>query len=126
MGVDLKVASSRPAIVEVALTGKLEREDYEEFAPAIDALIREHGKIRLLVRLVDFQGWSAGALWEDLKVDLKHFNDIERLAFVGEETWEKGMAAFCKPFTTAEIRFFTPVEIDDARAWLNQDVTESA
>jgi hypothetical protein len=54
----------------------------------------------------DFHGWDAGALWEDAKFDLKHFADIERLAFVGEKKWEKGMAQFCRPFTKATIRYF--------------------
>jgi len=32
----------------------------------------------------DFQGWDAGALLEDVKFDVKHFSDIEWLAFVGD------------------------------------------
>ena len=55
----------------------------------------------MLVRLHDFHGWTAGALWEDIKFDLKHFAHIERLALVGDRKWEAGMAVFCKPFTTA-------------------------
>jgi hypothetical protein len=51
-------------------------------------------------------------------VDVKHFNDIERLAIVGEERWHKWMASFCKPFTTATVRYFTFAQIDQAHAWL--------
>ena len=40
----------------------------------------------------DFHGWDAGALWEDIKFDLKHFSDIERVAMVGEKKWQKGMS----------------------------------
>ncbi len=120
MSVDLEVESSKPPVLTVELSGKLEQSDYEQFVPAVETLIQEHGKIRLLVRLGDFDGWSAGALWEDIKFDARHFNDIERLAIVGDEKWEKGMAVFCKPFTTAEVRFYPIEKTDQARAWLEE------
>jgi hypothetical protein len=104
--------------LEIELSGRLTKEDYETFVPKIEAAIAEHGKLRMLVRLTDFHGWNAGALWEDLKFDARHFTDIERLAIVGEKTWEKGMAVFCKPFTTAEVRYYDKDELDRARAWV--------
>ena len=68
--------------------------------------------------MFDFHGWNAGALWDDLKFDLKHFSDIERLAIVGDKAWEKGMSVFCRPFTTATIRYFDRSAIEDARQWV--------
>ncbi len=105
-------------VVAVSLTGKLTKEAYESFVPMTEELIRQHGKIRLLVSLHDFHGWDAGALWEDMKFDVKHFNDIERLAIVGETKWEKGMSIFCRPFTLAKIKYFDKADIDSARAWI--------
>jgi hypothetical protein len=52
----------------------------------------------------DFQGWDARALWEDIKWDAKHFNQIERVAMVGDKKWQEWMAAFCKPFTLGTCR----------------------
>ncbi|MBI1371966.1 MAG: STAS/SEC14 domain-containing protein [Phycisphaera sp.] len=108
-------------IVEVHVTGKLTSDDYHDFVPEVERLVERHGKVRILFDMHDFHGWTAGALWEDFKFDLKHFNHIERLAVVGETKWEKGMAAFCKPFTTAKIRYFDRSEIDAARDWINAE-----
>ena len=58
------------------------------------------------------------SLWEEVKFDVKHFNDIERVAIVGETTWEKWMAMFCKPFTTAKIRYFPVEQAAEARTWI--------
>ena len=44
-----------------------------------------------------------------------------RLAIVGEKRWHKGMAAFCKPFTTAEIRYFEHDGVDEARDWIEKE-----
>ena len=105
-------------ILEVDLHGKLSREDYERIGPDIEKMIREHGKIRILVTMHDFDGWDAGGLWEDLKWDVKHFDDVEKLAIVGEERWQKWMVGFCKIFTTGTVRYFPFARLDDAHEWL--------
>ena len=59
----------RPGVkfVEIDLRDKLSREDFQSFVPEIEQQIQQHGKLRLLVRVHDFHGWTAGGLWEDLK-----------------------------------------------------------
>ncbi|QDT00606.1 SpoIIAA family protein [Adhaeretor mobilis] len=106
-------------VIEVRVTGKLTAEAYETFVPFVEQRIQQHGKIRFLVVMHDFHGWDAGALWEDIKFDLKHFSDIDRLAIVGESKWEQGMAVFCRPFTTAKIKYFDVSKLDAAREWIN-------
>ena len=103
----------------VRVSGKLDKQDYEQFVPEVEGLVERHGKIRVLLETHDFHGWEAGALWEDIKFNVKHFNDIERLAVVGEKKWEKGMTTFCKPFTTAKVRFFEHDQADEALAWID-------
>jgi len=110
--------TSEGKVLEIELTGRLQEEDYGRFVPTVERLVKQHGKIRMLVEMHDFHGWSAGALWEDIKFDLRHFGDIERLAIVGEKAWERGMAAFCRPFTTAKVRYFERSAMDQARGWL--------
>ncbi len=108
-------------VLEVRVTGKLTKESYQEFVPAVDEQIKEHGKLRILFVMLEFHGWTAGAMCEDLKFDLKHWKDIERLAIVGDKKWEKGMATFCKPFTKAQIRYFDIRQLEDARQWLESE-----
>lgn len=108
-------------ILEINVTGKLTKADYEQFVPEIERLIEAHGKLRVLLAMHDFHGWTAGALWEDIKFDARHFSDVQRLAILGETRWQKGMAAFCKPFTTAKVRYFDynqPGAAEQARSWL--------
>ena len=59
-------------------------------------------------------------MWEDVKFDLHHFAHIERLALVGESRWEAGMAVFCKPFTTAKVRYFDESKADEASTWIHE------
>lgn len=109
-------------ILYVNATGKLAKADYERWIPEMEQLIKRHGKLRILFEMRDFHGWEAGALWEDLKFDLKHFKDIERLAMVGDKRWEHGMAVFCKPFTTAKVRYFDQSQSAEAKTWLEAEM----
>lgn len=117
MDSSLEIVSSGKSL-HVKVTGKLTKESYQIFAPAVDELVAEHGKLRILFEMHDFHGWTMGAMWEDMKFDYKHWHDIEKLAIVGESKWEAGMAAFCKPFTSANIKYFDHEKLDDAQTWL--------
>jgi hypothetical protein len=121
MAVEL-VQEAGGQVLRVRITEELAQGDYALFVPEIERLIAQYGKVRLLVEMVNFRGWTAGALWQDIKFDVKHFRDIERLALVGEKRWQKNMAAFCKPFTSAEIRYFDRSETNLARAWVEEGV----
>lgn len=110
-------------VMEVVLHGKLGRCDYESIVPDTERMIRQHGRIRILVTMRDFLGWDTAALWEDIKWNARHFHRIERLAIVGERTWHQWMTAFCKPFSTAQVRHFSPVRLDEARAWVECETT---
>jgi hypothetical protein len=55
---------------------------------------------------------------------VKHFSDIERLAFVGDRKWEAGMAAFCKPFTRAAVRYFDESKYEDALDWIKERIIQ--
>ena len=107
-------------VVTLKFREKLDKADYETFVPMIESQMRNGSPIRLLAELRDFEGWTAGALWEDTKFAAKHFNDIERLAVVGESRWQKGITVFVKPFTSADVRYFDIQEIDRARDWVRE------
>jgi len=78
----------------VHISGKVVKTDYEHFVPEFERLLQQHGKLRVLMDMTDFHGWDTGALWEDIKFDIKHFADIERLAMGGDRKWQHGMAMF--------------------------------
>ena len=100
------------------MSGKLHDEDYKKFVPAIDAAVAKQGKVRLLAQFHDFHGWDLHALWDDIKFSTTHCTKIDRIALVGEKTWEKWMAKVCKPFTMAKIQYFDAADIEKAWKWL--------
>jgi hypothetical protein len=114
------------SILILTLSGELTTADYDRFTPQVERAVKAHGKVRMLVRMHDFHGWTLGAVWKDIRFDARHFADIERLALVGDKRWEAGMAVFCRPFTTAKIRYFDETEADAATAWIHEGVAQTS
>ena len=100
------------------MSGKLHDQDYKKSVPIDDVTLAKHGTVRLLAWFHDFHGWDFHALWDDIKFSTTHCTKIDRIALVGEKTWEKWMATVCKPFTLAKVRYFDAAEIEAAKAWL--------
>ena len=113
-----QLPSASAKVLGFKMSGKLHDEDYKKFVPAVDAAIAKEGKVRLLAQLHDFHGWDMHALWDDIKFATTHCTKIERIAMVGDKTWEKWMAKVCKPFTMAKIKYFDAAQFDEAKAWL--------
>ena len=115
-----KLPQSTDKILGFRMSGKLHDADYKTFVPMVDAAIAKDGKVRLLAQFHDFQGWDAHALWDDIKFSSTHCTKIERIALVGDKTWEKWMACVCKPFTMAKIQYFDAAQSDAAWKWLQE------
>lgn len=107
-------------IVEVIASGKLTDADYGYFVPEFDALAKRYNKVRLLFEMSDFHGWEMKAALDDFKMGMKHYGHVERIAMIGEKTWQQWMAQFAKPFTTAEVRYFDKMEAAAGRAWIEE------
>lgn len=111
-------------ILEILATGKLSEDDYRKFTPEVERLIKQHGRVSILFEMSQFHGWEPGALWADIKFDFKHFADVDRLAIVGDRKWQEWMAKFCRPFTTARIRYFDHSHSETARLWVRESVSQ--
>lgn len=100
----------------VIASGRLTEEDYRGLAPRLHEAVERHGKLRLLILLRDFEGWTPKALIEDLRFDLRHRKDLERVAIVGERRWEEVRTRITTPFFSGSMRFFE--DEAEARGWL--------
>ena len=100
------------------VTGKLEAEDYKIFRPKLEKLLERENPLSLLIKLEDFEGWTAKAAWEDMKIGFQHRDDFLRIAIVGDSPWEKLMAGFGDLFTDTEVQYFE--DENDALKWVHQ------
>lgn len=97
---------SEGRFVALKAAGRLTDRDYKETIPKLEALIKEHGPIRLLVDLTEFDGWTAQAAWDDFAFGLRHRKDFERIALVGDARWEGLAARMANAVMKGEVRHF--------------------
>lgn len=103
------------------VSGKLTEADYDAAIPEIEnALKLREGPLRMMILLEDFRGWEIGALWQDLKFDVRHADDFGRIAVLGDSTLEEWGTTLSNPFFGAEMRYFDLQDRTAARAWLSE------
>jgi predicted metal-dependent HD superfamily phosphohydrolase len=109
-------------IITLRVSGKVSRREFMHYSSLVDALIAEHGTLRLLVILKEFQGLSAAAFFEDLRFDFRHRDDLERVAVVAEKRWQKGLARFFGTLNHGTLRVFDADVEDDAWDWVHEAI----
>jgi hypothetical protein len=99
--------------LSIKLSGKLTKEDFGRFAPRLDRLIDEHGRLGILCEMHDVNGWDTGK--EDIKFDVRHLDAIARLAFNCDKSSERAMASLKRPIAATAIRYFDENKVNEAR-----------
>lgn len=107
-------------IIYTLVTGTVVKEDMEKLLPILKDKIQKFGKARWYYEMKDFNGWKPDAFWEDVMFDLKHANDFEKVAMVGEKKWQEWMTQIMKPFTSAEIKYFDLEDKQAAKDWIHK------
>jgi hypothetical protein len=100
--------------------GTVTASDYENvIVPAVEALFDRKGKIRFLYHLGDdFEGFEAGAVWDDAKLGLKHIAGWERMALVSDVEWIRGAVRLVGLAIPGHVRVFHSGELAEARRWI--------
>ena len=115
MSVDAKEEHGN--LVHLELRGRLSPTDQASLVYFITKATQRHGKIRLLVTLADFGGWTADDDWDDEGMRIPDDAAILKSAFVGAPEWKDLVFAFvAKPFRTIPMEYFTTDVA--ARDWL--------
>ncbi|MFA8387469.1 MAG: STAS/SEC14 domain-containing protein [Pelagibaca sp.] len=101
------------------IDGKLTEEAADRVFAAFDRAVEKHGKINLMVRVKDYEGFDLG-LFGDRDFMTSKFGAIGkvgRYAVVGAPGWMRTMIASMGPLIPIEMRAFDMSEDTAARDW---------
>jgi hypothetical protein len=113
-----RVEGAPAGVLAFRAIGKVEASDYEVLKPAIEAGIKERGKVRIVFEMgPEFDGYSAGAAWEDAKLWAPHLMSWERCAVVTDHDFMAGALKVVGAIMPGEIKVFPVGELDEALAW---------
>jgi hypothetical protein len=96
--------------------------DYENIiVPDVEAAFALNRKLRVLyVTAEDFTGFDPGAMWDDVKMGMRHFSGWDRVALVSDVPWLRTATAGMSFMIPAEIRLFHLSELDEATRWITE------
>lgn len=104
-------------VIGYEVSGKLESADYRDvLAPALEEAASS-GDVRIVLVIPEFEGFSGGALWQDLKMGVGHWGAWRRIALVTDIEWMIHGTEWFGWMTPGEIKRFPLAERDEAIAW---------
>ena len=113
-----EIISEDGNVIRVKVSRKLTQEDYDDLIPRWRELIAREGSMRMLLVMTDFHGWEAGAAWDDFRFESTHADKVERIAMVGEETWQKWMTKLGSFFVGDHVKYFDSAQLAEAERWV--------
>ncbi|MCT8158484.1 STAS/SEC14 domain-containing protein [Pseudoruegeria sp. SHC-113] len=105
-------------IVEIRVDGKVTREEYHHAVNQLESFIFDHGTVRLVEIVEDFEGFDSKMFWDGLKFDMKYIPSITHCAVVSDIGWIAPLSKAAGALLSTKLRTFGMAELEDARAWV--------
>lgn len=105
-------------LIAIKVDGRIVKNDYDKITPLIEKTVRDYGKIKLYIQIESIDGIEPSAFVADVKTYIKHFKDINKIAVVGENAWQKMWSGLANPFVSGTIKYFSHVDVAKARNWI--------
>lgn len=104
-------------VIGIEASGTLRAEDYRDVLLPLVERAAEHGDIRCVIVIPEFDGLSGGAIWQDMKMGTDHLRAWKRTALVTDVGWMTQAASMLGWLTPGEFRHFPLAERAAAIAW---------
>lgn len=117
----MKLLSGLPDhIIGIRVSGQVDAKDYETvLIPAVDLMLKKRERIRVLYQLApEFEGFTAGAIWDDSKLGVAHLKAWERIAVVTDVDWVANAARMFALLMPGLVKVFSNEEQSDAETWI--------
>lgn len=118
-----RIETDQPNLIAFEVDGRIRGSDMRLLIPLFDAALEAHPKLRVLVRILNFNGISLDALGADglVAMKMKGLRQVDRYAIVGGPEWMKSTAERLGPWVPVETRHFPASAEAEAWAWLKAD-----
>ena len=109
-------------VVGVDIRGLITSQDYTgTLIPLVTQREQKHGKLKMLCVLGDyFDGYSPGAMWDDMRFGFSHLTTFSKLALVTDQEWIRNSAKIFGMLMPTEVMVFDVADLDDAKHWISE------
>jgi hypothetical protein len=111
------IADLPDGVIGFEVSGELTPEDYRDvLLPALQEASAT-GEVRIVIVMPKFDGFSGGALWQDLKMGVEHWGKWKRIALVTDVDWMRHGVEWFGWMTPGDVKHFPMAERAEAIAW---------
>jgi hypothetical protein len=115
----IRTEAISPNALKIIVPEKLKVEDFRQMAPQVDSIIRQYGKIRLLIDASQFSGWENIAAFENHASFVKHHQDkVERIAVIVGHEWQHWLIGTVRIFVHPEVKAYDKGQEREALQWI--------
>jgi hypothetical protein len=108
-----------PDSLKIVVPSRLKADDFRQLTPQVDAIINQHGKIRLLIDGTHLEGWQDISAFEAHATFVKdHQANAERIAVIAPHEWQHWLIGLARVFLHPEVKAFDRGQEREARRWL--------
>ena len=113
------------SIVTLEPEGILKKDDFDAAVKIIDPYIEENGKLNgLIIETESFPGWkSFSAMLSHLRFVKDHHRKIAFVAIATDSAFRGFAEHAATHFVSAQIKTFSYSELDQAKEWINENVS---
>ena len=112
-------------LLTLIVAGTLTKADYDGVVPTLEQKVARWGKINVYLEVRSLDFITLPALWQDIKQDVKHYNDFNRVAVASDDnTIIKAIAAVSTLVTPAQVRHFPLTQKAEAENWALGEAAE--
>lgn len=109
-------------IVGLHLSEELTEDDYETFASHLRGELEAHTTTRALFEIEDVEGWEPEDKWENLTFDIRHVQDLDKVAVIGDDPWDPLLDKIELLFPMSQIQAYDDADREEAMAWLRGEM----
>lgn len=109
-----ELPQAHAGVLGFSVAGDVTKSDYTDvLVPAVQKAIDADGSVKLFLDLTGFRWEKVDAWGDDLHFGHEYHRTIQKMAIVGDHTWESWLTRLAQPFYAVEAHYFS----DDAAAW---------
>lgn len=108
-------------VLRLTIPERLEADDFRQIAPQIESLLKQYGKIRLLIDASGFCGWeNISAFERHIGFVKAHHEKVERIAVIVAQEWQHWVVGTVRIFVHPEVRAFDKRDEAKALQWITR------
>jgi SpoIIAA-like len=111
------IQTTNENVVAYEVDGRLREKDIKNAVEAMKPYLEREGKVNVLARLKNFNGFDLTAVFDDdlAKLKYKALSKVDKYAVVGAKPWMRNFLELLAPLFSVQLRVFESSE--EAAAW---------